>query len=48
MTPQSVDQAAAAITQFEVSTGYRDFAAFHIEQARKFNTSCRSDQSSNR
>jgi integrase len=36
MSPQSVDQAAAAITQFEVSTGYRDFAAFHIEQARKF------------
>jgi len=36
MSPQSVDQSAAAITQFEVSTGYRDFAAFHIEQARKF------------
>lgn len=36
MSPQSVDQAAAAIAQFEVSTGYRDFAAFHIEQARKF------------
>ena len=36
MSPQSVDQAAAAIAQFEASTGYRDFAAFHIEQARKF------------
>lgn len=36
MSPQSVDQAAAAIVQFEASTGYRDFAAFHIEQARKF------------
>jgi integrase len=36
MSATSVDQAAAAIAQFEVSTGYRDFAAFHIEQARKF------------
>lgn len=36
MNPPSVDQVAAAIAQFEVSTGYRDFAAFHIEQARKF------------
>jgi integrase len=36
MNPSSVDQAAAAIEQFEASTGFRDFAAFHIEQARKF------------
>jgi integrase len=36
MNASSVDQAAAAIEQFEASTGYRDFAAFHIEQARKF------------
>lgn len=32
----SVDQAVAAIALFEASTGYKDFAAFHIEQARKF------------
>jgi integrase len=32
----TVDQAAASITLFEASTGYKDFAAFHIEQARKF------------
>lgn len=36
MNPSSVDQAAAAIEQFEASTGYRDFAAFNIEQARRF------------
>jgi integrase len=36
MSPSSVDQVAAAIKQFEASTGYRDFAAFHIEQARRF------------
>jgi integrase len=36
MNPSSVDQVAAAIAQFEESTGYRDFAAFHFEQARKF------------
>ena len=34
--PHSVDQAMAAIALFEASTGFRDFAAFHIEQARKF------------
>jgi len=32
----TVDQTAASIRQFEVSTGCKDFAAFHIEQARKF------------
>lgn len=36
MSPSSVDQVAAAIEQFEASTGYRDFAVFHIEQARRF------------
>lgn len=36
MSEKSVDQAAAAIAAFEASTGYRDFAAFHIEQARAF------------
>ena len=36
MNPSSVDQVAAAIAQFEASTGFRDFRAFHIEQARKF------------
>jgi integrase len=34
--PHSIDQAMAAIALFEVSTGFRDFAVFHIEQARKF------------
>ena len=36
MNTSSVDQVAAAITLFEASTGWRDFGAFHIEQARKF------------
>jgi integrase len=36
MSPKSVDQAAAAIAQFEVSIGYKDFALFHVEQARRF------------
>jgi integrase len=36
MSTSSADQAAAAIALFEASTGYRDFRAFHIEQARKF------------
>lgn len=36
MAPASVEAAAAAIAQFEESAGYKDFAAFHIEQARRF------------
>jgi len=36
MAPASVDQALAAIAAFEASTGWRDFASFHIEQARRF------------
>ncbi len=36
LSPHSVDQIAAAISLFEVSTNYKDFAAFHIEQARNF------------
>lgn len=36
MSAKTVDQIAAAIAQFEASTGYRDFKAFHIEQARRF------------
>lgn len=36
LSPHSVDQATAAIAAFEVSTNYKDFAAFHIEQARRF------------
>lgn len=36
LSPVSVDQVAAALTAFEKSTGGKDFAAFHIEQARKF------------
>ncbi len=36
MSDKSTDQVAAAIALFEQSTGYKDFTAFHIEQARKF------------
>lgn len=36
MSTKSTDQVAAAIAGFEASTGYRDFAHFHIEQARKY------------
>lgn len=36
MSVKSVDQVAAAIAAFEVSTGHKDFKAFHIEQARRF------------
>ena len=36
MSRKSTDQVAAAIAQFETSTGHRDFARFHIEQARRF------------
>ena len=36
LSPHSIDQIAAAISLFEASTNYKDFAAFHIEQARNF------------
>ena len=36
MSPASIDQAASAIALFEASTRWKDFAAFHIEQARAF------------
>lgn len=36
MTASSAEDALAAIAQFETSTGFKDFAAFHIEQARRF------------
>lgn len=36
MAPSSVDQVAAAISLFEASTRYKDFALFRIEQARHF------------
>jgi integrase len=36
MSPVSVDQVAASLAAFEKSTNGKDFAAFHIEQARKF------------
>ncbi|MGB1088558.1 MAG: tyrosine-type recombinase/integrase [Alphaproteobacteria bacterium] len=32
----TIDQAAAAIAAFEVSTNFKDFKRFHVEQARKF------------
>jgi integrase len=36
LSSKSADLAAASIAQFEASTGYKDFAAFHIDQARRF------------
>lgn len=36
LSEKSADIAAAAIADFEKSTGYKDFKAFHIEQARKY------------
>lgn len=36
LSRNSIDQKAAAIALFEASTNYRDFATFHIEQARAF------------
>ena len=33
---KTTDQVAAAIALFEASTGWKDFAAFHVEQARAF------------
>lgn len=36
MSQKTTDQVAASLALFEVSTGYKDFATFHIEQARKF------------
>lgn len=36
LSPATVDQTAAAIAEFEASTRWRDFARFHIEQARAF------------
>jgi len=36
LSEASVDQVAAAIADFEESTGYRDFKRFHVEQARAF------------
>ncbi len=36
LSQSSIDQKAAAISLFEASTNYKDFAAFHIEQARNF------------
>lgn len=36
MSVKTTDQVAAAIAMFEASSGYKDFALFRIEQARKF------------
>ena len=36
LSEKSIDNAATAIAAFEQSTNKRDFAAFHIEQAKKF------------
>ncbi|WP_305989282.1 hypothetical protein [Roseibium sp. MMSF_3544] len=36
MSEKTTDQVAAAIAMFEALSGYKDFALFRIEQARKF------------
>lgn len=36
LSPISADQIAAAIDQFDAVNGFKDFAAFNIEQARKY------------
>src|SRR5437899_3188655 len=36
MKRSSVDQTAAAIADFEGANNWKDFANFHIEQARRF------------
>jgi integrase/recombinase XerD len=36
MSEISIDQIAKAISRFEAATRYRDFKAFHIEQAKAF------------
>lgn len=36
MTPESAEDALAAIALFEASTAGKDFARFHIEQAKRF------------
>ena len=36
LSEKSIDNAATAIAVFERSTNKRDFAGFHIEQAKKF------------
>lgn len=36
MTADSAENALAAITMFEASTGGKDFARFHIQQAKRF------------
>ncbi|MFT4090764.1 MAG: site-specific integrase [Asticcacaulis sp.] len=39
MKPSSVDQVAASLSQFETMTKRKDFAQFHIEDARRFKRS---------
>ena len=35
-SPSSVDQAAAAIADFEAATGFKGFRQFRIEQAQSY------------
>jgi len=46
MKATSVDQVAAALSQYEAFTRHKDFAAFHIEDARKFKRHLSEAQSS--
>lgn len=45
MSDSSVDKVAAHIADFETFTGYRDFARFHIEQARRYKEHLRNRES---
>lgn len=36
LSQKTTDQVAAAIAAYEASTGWKDFAAFHIEHAKRF------------
>jgi integrase len=44
VSPATADQAAAAIALFEASTKWKDFALFHIEQARSFKSQLAAQQ----
>jgi site-specific recombinase XerD len=45
MSERSIDQVAAALSQFEASTGYKDFRLFNVDQARRFKRMLNEDKS---
>jgi integrase/recombinase XerC len=42
LAPDTVDQVAAALSDFEVSTGFKDFRLFRVEQAQSYKRKLRS------